>query len=815
VIQNVRFAIRMLRKNPGFTLVAVLSLAIGIGANSAIFSWGDALLLRPLPVLRPSGIVAVRSSSPSNPSESISYPDYIDFRDRNHTFDGLVAYSLGPFGLSEKPDAVPELKYGMFISGNFFRVLGVDPALGRSFRADEDNVPGRDAVVVLSHDLWASRFNANPSIPGKKLRLNGREFTIIGVAPEHFTGVDQYFRPALFVPLAMAPRLGKPDALEKRDDRWLMVKGRLKSGVNTTQAQADLASLASALERTYPNSNRNQKARVETELQLRIEQDPPDSQLVAMLMTLAICVLLVACANVAGLLLSRSRARCREIAVRLAIGASRARLIQQLLMESLFTAFLGGGLGIIIAYGGVQFFNQIRIPTDLPIVLAAQLDHRALYFTLLVSLASTILFGLTPALRSTRPDLVPALKAADADLTEHRRLWGRNLLVAGQVAISLVLLTVSMVLFQGFSQEIDRGPGFRTNHLVMMSLNPTLVRYTDAQTQQFYKQLLQTVRSAPGVKSASWSSAIPLFPDQGAIGVVPEGYQLPSGQQTVDVFSAAVSDHFFETMAIPVVRGRGFLESDTSNKPLVAVVNQQFAKHYWPNQDVIGKRFHLSSASGPLVQIVGVTKTTKYLWIAESPMEYLYLPLAQQPQSHMTLIAEPEGNSANLVSELRELIRKLDSNMPIYDVRTMEDFYNDRAIKAPTIIVQTVGSMGVMGLLLATVGLYGLVAYSVSRRTREIGIRMALGADRINVIRMVLKQGSILAISGIVVGIIASVGADRLLNAMYGGSGMDKQEALTIFLLMPLTLLLVTLLATYAPARRASLVDPMKALRDE
>lgn len=814
-MQNVRFAIRMLRKNLGFTLIAVLSLAIGIGANSAIFSWGDALLLRPLSVLRPSQIVAVRSSSPSNPSESVSYRDYIDFRDRNHTFDGLLAYSLAPFGLSEKPEAVPQLKYGMFVSGNFFRVLGVDPALGRSFRADEDQVPGRDAVVVLSHDLWASRFNGDPSIPGKKLRLNGIEFTIIGVAPEHFTGVEQYLRPALFVPLAMAPRLGKPDALEKRDNRWLMVKGRLKSGVTITQAQADLGSVASALEHTYPDSNRDQKARVESELQLRIEQDPPDSQLVAMLMTLAICVLLVACANVAGLLLSRSRARSREIAVRLAIGASRTRLIQQLLMESLFIALLGGGFGAIIAYGGVQFFNQIRVPSDLPIVLAAQLDHRTLYFTLLASIVSTILFGLTPALRSTRPDLVPALKAADADLTAHRRLWGRNLLVAGQVAISLVLLTVSMVLFQGFSQEIDRGPGFRTNHLVMMSVNPTLVRYTDAQAQQFYKQLLQMVRSAPGVKSAAWSSAIPLFPAQGAIGVVPEGYQLPRGQQAVDVFSAAVSDHFFETMAIPVVRGRGLLESDTSNNPLVAVVNQQFAKHYWPNQDVIGKRFHLSSAAGPLVQIVGVTKTTKYLWIAESPTEYLYLPLAQQPQSHMTLVAESEGNSASLVSELRELVRKVDSNMPIYDVRTMEDFYNNRAIKAPTIIVQTVGSMGLMGLLLAMVGLYGLVAYSVSRRTRELGIRMAIGADRINVMRMVLKQGSILAVCGIVVGIIGSIGADRLLNAMYGGSGMDKQEALTIFLLMPLTLFIVTLLATYAPARRASLVDPMKALRDE
>lgn len=815
-MQNIRFAIRMLRKNPGFTLVAICSLAIGIGANSAMFSWGDALLLRPLQVLRPSDIVTVRSSSPSDTSESVSYRDYVDFRDRNRTFDGLVAYSLAPFGLSARPDAVPQLKYGIFVSGNFFHVLGVEPSVGRAFRPDEDKVPGRDAVVVLSHDLWVSQFGADPSAIGKKLRLNGTEFTILGVAPEHFTGVDQYFKPALFVPIAMAPRLGEKDALEKRDNRWLTVKGRLKPGVTIAQAQADLLSIASALERAYPNTNRNQKARVESELQLRIEQDPTDSQLVAMLMTLAICLLLVACANVAGLLLSRSRARSREIAVRLAIGAGRARLIEQLLVESLMIALLGGALGVVIAYGAVQFFNQIPLPTDLPIALHADLDRRVLFFTLAVSLVSTILFGLTPAIRSTRPDLVPALKAADADLAQRRRLWGRNLLVIGQLAVSLILLTVSMILFKGFSEEIADGPGFRTDHLLMMSFNPTLVRYSEAQTQNFYKQLLEKVRSAPGVKSAAWASAIPFSPNQAQVSVVPEGYQLPKGQQAVGVFSCAVGDQYFETMGIPVVRGRPFLESDTASTPLVGIVNEEFAKRYWPNQDAIGKRFHLSNEKSPLIQVVGIAKIAKYLFIAERPVEYLYLPFSQNPQAQMTLIAESEGNSASLAPEMRELVRKVDPGMPIYNIRTMDDFYRQRAIKTTTIIIQTIGSMGLMGLVLAMVGLYGLVAFSVSRRTREIGIRMAIGADRTKVMRMVLKQGSILGIIGIIVGVVGSVGANRVLDAMYGnGSGMSETEALIIFLLMPLTLFTVTLLATYAPARRASLLDPMKALRDE
>lgn len=815
MLQNIRFALRMLRKNPGLAIVAVCSLAIGIGANSAIFSWGDALLLRPLPVPHPSAIVAVRSSSPSNASAGVSYRDYVDFRDRNRTFSGITAYSLAPFGLAQKPNATAEVKYGLFVSGDFFTVLGVRPVLGRDFRPEEDRVPGRDAIVILSHDLWAGEFASDPSIIGKKVRLNAVEFTIAGVTPESFTGIDQYFRPALFVPLAMAPRIGMPDALEKRDNRWLTVKGRLKPGINTAQAHADLLSIASALEHSYPDTNRNQKARVETELQLRIEQDPPDSNLIAMLMTLALCVLLVACANVAGLLLSRSRARSREIAVRLAIGAGRGRLIEQLLVESLLIALIGGALGIIIASLGVDFFNQIRVPSDLPIVLVAQLDRRVLFFTLLASLASTILFGLAPALRTTRPDLLPALKAADPDLAQRTRLWGRNLLVIGQVALSLILITASTILFQGFRDEIVHGPGFRTNHLLMMSFNPSLVRYSDPQGQQFYKNLLDRVRSAPSVKSAALSAAIPLFPQQGSVTVVPEGPQLPPEQKTVDVFSSAVSDGYFETLGIAILRGRAFLQSDTAGKPLVAIVNRQFATRYWPHQNALGKRFHLTSANGPLIEVVGVAQTAKYLWIAEAPLEYVYLPLAQNPQSRMTLITESDASSTSLAASLRELVRKLDANMPIYDVRTMEDFYGNRAIKTPTIIIQTVGSMGLMGLILAMIGLYGLVAYSVSRRTREIGIRMAIGADRTSLMRLVLRQGSLLAGSGIVIGIIGSIGADRVLNAMFGGSGIGREELIIILLLMPLTLLATTLLATYAPARRASLVDPIRALREE
>lgn len=816
--KNIRYAFRVLRKNPVFTLVAVCSLAIGIGATSAIFSLADALLLRPLPVLKPTEVVTLRVGTAEDPFAQISYKDYVDFRDRNRTFDGLVAYALAPLGVSEQPEALPQLKYGFFVSGNFFRAMGVEPVLGRGFRADEDVVPGRDAVVVLSHDFWTSYFGADPSVIGKRIRLNGVEFIIIGVAPKQFTGMDQYLRPALYVPIAMAEKLGNPGVLEKRDARWLTVKGRLKPGVSLEQAQADIASLAKALERMYPGTNRDQRVQIKTELQARIEQSPPDADLIAMLMTLALCVLLVACANVAGLLLSRSRARLREIAVRLAIGAGRLQLIRQLLLESFLIALLGGCAGVAVAYGGVKFLDRIQIPTDLPLVFSIQLDHRVLLFTVIVSVASTILFGLTPAIRTSRPDLVPALKAAAGETSKRRRLWVRNLLVISQVAISLVLLTVSALMYRGFETVFGRGPGYRTDHLLMMSFNPELVRYTQSQTQQFYKQLLDRVRSTPGVKSAALCAYIPMGPGQGGEDVAPEGYQFPAGQHTAKVLSNTISDEYFETMGIPIVRGRPFLKTDTPSAPLVAIVNEELAKRYWPNQDAVGKRFRLSNAAGPWVQIIGIAKTTKYLWIAEPPLEFLYLPLSQHPESQMTLMAQSQADAASLVPALREVVRGLDPNQPIYGVRTMKNFYEQRAVKTAKIVIQTIAAMGLMGLTLAMIGLYGLVAYSVSSRTREIGIRMAIGANREGVLQMVLKQGLVLAIVGIAFGIAGSIVANRALNAIFSSThewSMTTGEAVLSFIAMPAIMIAVTLLATFAPARRASQVDPMKALRYE
>jgi predicted permease len=815
MLKSLRHAVRLLKKAPGFTLVSVCSLAIGIGATSAMFSFGDALLLRPLPVPEPSRIAAVTTSTGQVfANTALSYPDYRDYRDGNRSFDGLLAASGASFGFKPNATALPKIAFGMYVSGNFFRVLGVQPALGRAFLPSEDQAVGRDAVVVLGHDFWVNQMNSNPSVVGSTMWLNSVPFNVIGVAPEQFTGIDQFVKYAMFVPLAMSARLSGNDLLEKRDMRWLTVKGRLKPGVTVAQASADLTSIGARLEQMYPQTNRDHRVDVLTEVQMRIRQSPPNAALVAMLLLLALCVLLVACANVTGLLLSRARARSREMAVRLAIGAARGTLIRQLLLENLLLALGGGLAGIAVAYGGASFFNSIPIPVDVPLAYHVSVDGRMLLFTIGASLMSTFLFGLTPALQTTRLDLVSSLKAADADSAGKRGLWGRNSIVAGQVALSLVLLIVSAVLLEGFRGELLQGPGFRIDHLWLTSFDTAPVHYTEDQTRRFYKDLLDKTRRAPGVRSAALISGIPLL-GGGGVSIVPEGYTLPPKQESISVPNFYVSDGYFATGGVPILKGRAFLESDRQDTPLVAVVNEQFAHHYWPGQDALGKRFHMNTATGALVQIVGIAKMAKYFWIAEPPQDFIYLPYTQEKNPAMTIMAETEApDAATLAPVLRAVVRGIDPDMPVSNARTMEDYYTQRAVKTPDIIAQSVAGLGSMGLILAMVGLYGLISYSVSRRRREIGIRMAIGADRQRVIRMILRQGLVLGSIGVGVGLIISFFACRAVISVAWVASFDHLNY-ALFPAIAIPLLVITLAATYAPARRASLVDPMRALRDE
>jgi len=818
-LDDARFAIRSLRRTPGLTAFVVITLALGIGMTSGTFSLLDALMFRPYPVPHPNAVVTLTSTTHDSNFDDFSYREYLDIRDKTKSYDGVIANAqMEAVGFSAEPGATPRVRGGMMVSGNYFHVLGVEPRLGRGFREDEDQAPGRDAVVVLGPDFWKHEFASDPGVIGRTIRLNGTDFTVIGVAPQTFSGMMIFGHPDFYMPLAMARVFStnlQKNFFEDRDDRELNVKGRLKPSTTMRQARNELAMLAKDFEREYPKVNRSRGAAVYTQFEARTIVDG-NWRFGVIFMILALAVLLVACTNVAGLLLSRARARTREIAVRLAIGAGRFRLIRLLLTESLILASLGGLVGIAVGYGIVlwfQSFQNVIFMTDLPFSIPFRMDTRVLLASLALSALSALLCGLAPALQSTRVDLVNGLKSADVDVPGRKRLWGRNVLVVAQVSASLMLLTASFLMVRGFQHDSQEGTGFAKDHLLMASFDPRLVQYNASQTQQFYKLLAERIRLAPGVASEALTQNIPLGTDDfDSMAFVPEGFQMPRDRENFSSTMDTVDEGYFETMGIPILRGRGFLVSDTADAPRVAVVNEQFAKHYWPGGDAAGQHIRLDSRAGTLVEIVGVAQTIKYQSGFEKPMDFLYMPLAQHPIARMTLMLRSSGDPLQLVQSVKDVVRTLDPNLPMLHTMAYEDFYMNQAVNGPRIAMKLVGAMGVVGLLLAIAGLYGLVAYNVSRRTREIGIRIALGALSSDVLRLVMGKGLVLVGIGTVIGLAMGFGVEQLMNSMlFNAGGVD---ILAYVIVVP-SLVLVTMLAAYVPARRASRIAPTQALRYE
>jgi predicted permease len=820
MLRDFRYALRTLRKSPGFALVAIISLALGIGANSAMFSVADALLLRPLPVPHGSDLIVVQSQLRGEAIagfaqySGLSYPDFKDLRERNKSYAGLTASQYSQFGFATEKGALPQMKFGELVSGDYFGVLEVPLALGRAFRPDEDKAAGRDAVVILGHELWRTDFAADPGVIGRTIFLNSIPFTVIGVAPDRFTGSNGLVRSALFVPFAMGPRLQndlQQSVLEKRDNRGLTVYGRLKPGVSVAQAAAEAKVVSQQLAQAYPATNRTCSLVADTDIRSRLKQDTLDAALVFFLLAMAAVVLLIGCANVTNILLSRARARSREIAVRLAIGAGRGRLVRQLLTESLVIAALGGALGLLVAKAGADLFGQIKIPADIPIVIDVRLDPRVLLFTLLAAVASALIFGLAPALQSTHPDLVPALKSGKSDDGKRRRLLGRNTLVIGQVAAALLLLVFATQAYRGASIVISRPPGFRTDHLLMASFDTTLARYTPDQAKRFFKPLLERVRDLPGVKAAALTQAVPMLPGGDTSRLVPEGVKLPPGTEAISVISNTVSDGYFEALNVPIMEGRAFEATDRAESRPVAIVNELFARKYYPNQSAIGKRLRLRGDKDLVLEIVGVARQSKYFFLVEPPVEYLYRPLSQNPQQALTILVETAGPSSAAAGPLRDVVRSLDSGQPMYGIRTMEEVFDQRATKTLSILTEAIGAMGLLGLILAMVGLYGLMSYSVSLRSREIGIRMAIGAGRSGVLGMVMRQGMVLAAAGVSIGLLLCLLASKAVTTALSVPSFN----LPFVALVTAGLVAAAALGAYVPAWRASRLDPNAVLRQE
>jgi predicted permease len=812
-VNDIRYAIRTLRSRPGFALAAIVSIGLAIGANAAVFSLADAFFLRPLEVPDPFGVVTF-ATRPSTDDGRLSYPEYVDVRDGNRSFASLAAIQVVRAGLARDSRTQPELKIGLAASANLFDTFQVVPTLGRSFLPDENRVPRRDAVVILGEALWKRDFSGDPSIIGRRVRLNGADFEVVGVVPDSFDGLFDLARPTFFVPLMMAPVLeGASDdtQLTDRGRRTLTVKGRLKPGVTREAAGAEAAAIFAGFATTYPQTYRSMTATVLTELQSRVDGNPYQPLLVGLLGVLTLVLLAIACGNVANLVLGRASARTREIGVRLAMGADRKRLIRQLMTESLVLALAGGLAGALIAGGGVTLLKTFAPSSglDIPTPLAIRMDGRSLALTFLIAAGSAVLFGLAPALRAGRTDILSVLRPGAAEGNRERTI-GRSALVVVQIAGSLVLLVAATQLARGFSYALHDSPGFSTERRLTMRLDPSLVGYSPAQTEQFYRTLRERASQVPGVQAVGLTSSLPMIPGYIGVAVAPEGFDFAPGQNSVTIVSSSVDHGYFDALGVGIVRGRRFLPTDTLDSPSVVIVDQTFADRYL-GADPIGKRVRLVQEEDRTMEVVGVSVASRHNSIFMPPQPFLYIPFAQRPVSKMTLIAQAEGDPANVIGSLREVVRGIDINVPVYRVETMEELFEQRSVAVANLLVGIAATVGLVGLCLALIGLYAIVSYQVSRRTREIGIRMAVGAVRGQVLRMVLKQAAVMGIVGVAIGTVLSFAGGRGLTIAIGMPAFDP----LLFSIVPIALMATTLLAALVPARRASTIDPQEALRHD
>lgn len=817
MLKDLRYAVRMLTKTPAVTLVAIVTLALGIGANTAIFSGVSAFILREIPVPEANRLVRpVEINENGSISDEISYPDFVDYRNQSNSFTGLSGEDM--IRVAIDADKQNEVIWGQAVSGNYFDIMQVKPFMGRAFLPQEDGAPGANPVVVLGHNLWERRLGSDPNIVGKTLRLNNRQYQVIGVAPKSFKGSKFGLSMDFWVPLAMVEELrGVTDWLNSRDSHWMTVIGRLRPGVSLAQASAEMNAIAGRLNQNYPNERASAtQGRVLTEVDGRWE----DAAVVfksagAVAMAIVGLVLLIACANVANLLLARAASRRKEISIRLALGASRSRLLRQLLTESLLLSLAGGGLGLLLAYWITHLMEGFIPVVQYNIVENFfALDSRALIFTLAVAVGCGIIFGLAPAWNSSNPEIVPVLKGG-SDVTQQgktRRFTLRNTLVVAQVALSLVVLVCGGLFIKSFrrAQQID--PGFETKNALLVTLNPQLVGYDDERARNFFEQAISHVAGIPGIQGAGVSRLIPLGDSSNSTGpVLKEGEMLPRGSAGRSIMTNVISPGYFNALRIGFVDGRNFDARDKMNATKVIVINQRMAQQLWPGESAVGKRILIGPDSHDPIEVIGVVRTGKYKSLAEDPRPIMYYPISQRRPGIMTLIARTNGDPRNFVGAIRHELQTIDRSVPLSGVKTMPE-HMTWALWAPNMAATLSLAFGVIALLLSSVGLYSVMAYVVSQRTKEIGIRMALGASRKDVLRMITSQGIRLALVGAGIGLVLALVLAKVVSSLLIGiSGYD----LTTFVVVLVLLAAVAFIASLLPARKATKVDPLVALRYE
>ena len=802
--QDVRYAVRVVRRSPGFAVVAVLSLALGIGANTLVFSIVNALVLAPFPVDRPEQVVFVQGGASDGIGQS--FPNYRDLRDRNTTFDGLLGYRLSPMNVEWT--AGPERAWGYFATGNYFEVLGLRPAVGRFFRADEDRQVGTAPLAVLSYEAWHAHFSGNPSIVGQTIRINRFPFTIVGVAPAGFHGLEHVFRPELWVPMMMQPQIepGSP-WLESRRAFNVWLAGRVKAGVSSAAAEANLNAIGAELARQYPNENEGFRLKLTRPGLVGDLLRTPVQAFTFGVLGLAALVLVTACTNLAGTLAARSADREREIAVRLSLGAGRGRIVRQLLTETLLLALIGGAGGGAMAVLVSGTLSRWRPFTDLPVQLDVHADLRVFLFALVISMLAGVAFGLAPARQASRTDPHAALKG-DGRMMGRRRWALRDVLVSVQVAICFVLVAACLLSLQGLRQALTMPIGYQPKGVSMVGFDLSLARYTLERGKTFQQQALATVRRLPGVESAAYSSSLPLFLNHSTNTVFSEE-QAPRGNGR-DVEHYSVSPGFFQTLSIPLRRGRDIEWRDTSEAPRVAIVNETFARQILRSSDPIGRRFRYGRA-GRLIEVVGVVGDGKYRTLTESAQPAVFDPTIQISNLATILLVRSSVPTEAVVSAMRKAIAALDPALSLYDVGSVEQaigitlFPNRAAAVA-------LSAFGLFAIVLAMTGIHGVVAYAVARRRREIGIRIAIGATPCDVLRLVLGRIARLLTAGATAGFALTLLTGPLLtHVVYLASPHEPSVLVSVCALI----VLVGFAACWGPARRSLRIAPMAALRAE